>query len=129
MQSIDEVIRLRDEAIQNLLDEREQLKAELDKVTAELQEINEQLQRLGYADRPPTLPRRTRRGRAMMQDGVYQASYKGQVYILRVENEVMTVDGIDGEFHSLSAAAKAVTKAVTGRKISTSGPRFWKKVE
>lgn len=48
MESIEEIIRLREEAIQKLLEEKARLEAELETLTAKLDEISEQLQRLGY---------------------------------------------------------------------------------
>ena len=48
MQTIDDIIRLRDEAIQKLLAEKASLEADLERLTARLAEIGEQLARLGH---------------------------------------------------------------------------------
>jgi len=129
VQSLEDIIRLREEAIQKLLEEKEQLEGELKTITARLKEIDEQLGRLGYVTTPLVSSAATRRRRSKMEDGVYQGKYRGQTRTLRVQSGVGTVDGLEGEFHSLSAAAGAVKKAVTGRKITAAGPRFWKKVD
>ena len=129
MESIEEVIRLRDEAIQKLLEEKEQLEGKLKTLTARLEEIDEQLGRLGYVTMPQVSSAATRRRPGKMEDGLYQGRYKGQTYALRVQSGVGTVDGIEGEFHSLTAAAVAVKKSVTGKEMTVSGPRFWKKVD
>lgn len=129
MESIEEIIRLREEAIQKLLEEKEQLEGELKTLTGRLKETDEQLARLGYSTTPQVSSAATRQRRGTMEDGLYQGRYKGQSYILRVQSGVGTVDGLEGEYHSLSAAAGAVKKAVTGRRISAAGPRFWKKVD
>lgn len=129
MESIEEIIRLREEAIQKLLEEKEQLEGELKTLTARLEEIDEQLGRLGYVTTPQASSAATSRQRGKMEDGLYQGKYKGQVYTLRIQNGVGTVDDIEGEFYSLTAAAVAVKKAVTGKEMTASGPRFWKKVD
>ena len=130
MGSIEEIIRLRDEAIQELLEEKEQLAGELKTLTARLKEIDEQLGRLGYAIAPQVSSAATSWQRGKMEDGLYQSKYKGQVYTLRIQNGVGRIDDIEGEFHSLSAAATSVRKTVTGREVrGVSGPKFWKKVD
>ena len=48
MESVEEIIRLREEAIRNLLDERAQLESRLQALSARLRELDDQLQRLGY---------------------------------------------------------------------------------
>jgi predicted transport protein len=48
MQSVEEIIRLRDEAINKLLGEKAELEAEMQTLTEKLSEIREQLARLGY---------------------------------------------------------------------------------
>jgi len=50
VESIDEIIRLREEAIQMLLEEKARLEAELETLTTRLSEISEQLRRLGYRE-------------------------------------------------------------------------------
>jgi len=50
MESIDDIIRLREEAIQKLLEEKARLEAELETLTTRLGEISEQLRRLGYRE-------------------------------------------------------------------------------
>jgi hypothetical protein len=129
MQSIEDIIRLREEAVQKLLEEKEELEGELTSLTARLAKIDEQLGRLGHVTTPQVSSAAARRRRGEMVDGLYQARYKGQVYTLRVQSGVGAVDDIKGEFHSLTAAAAAVKKAVTGKKMTASGPRFWKKVD
>ena len=129
MESIEEIIRLRDEAIQKLLEEKEQLEGELKTLTGRLKETDEQLGRLGYSTTPQVSSAATRRRAGTMEDGLYQGRYKGQTYTLRVQTGIGTVDGLEGEYHSLSAAAGSVKKAVTGRRMSVSGPSFWKKVD
>lgn len=130
MESIEELIRLREEAIQGLLGEKERLEGELKTLNVRLSEIDEQLGRLGYAIAPQVSSAATSWQRGKMEDGLYQGKYKGQIYTLRVQNGVGTIDDVEGEFHSLSAAAMSVRKAVTGREVrGVSGPRFWKKVD
>lgn len=66
MQSIDEIIRLREEAIQKLLAEKAGMQTEMERLAARLTEIGDQLQRLGYSttpvarvhDRPAGVPRK-----------------------------------------------------------------------
>jgi hypothetical protein len=64
-----------------------------------------------------------------MDDGRYQGRYKGNTYTLNVQNGVGTVEGIEGEFASLTAAARAVKSAVSGRPMRARGPQFWSKVD
>lgn len=53
MQSVEELIHLREEAIQKLLDERAHLETDIEMLTARLSEITEKLARLGhYVARP-----------------------------------------------------------------------------
>ena len=125
MESIEEVIRLRDEAIQRLLEEKEQIEGQLKALTARLEDIDEQLARLGHATRPQVSSAATGRRRRKMEDGLYQGRYKGQIYALRVQGSVGRVEGVEGEFHSFTAAAVAVKTAVTGRKMTATGPTFW----
>jgi len=124
VESIEEVIRLRDEAIQKLLEEREHTEGKLKTLTARLEEIDEQLGRLGHAT-PQVSSAATGRRRRKMEDGLYQGTYRGQTYALRVQGGVGKVDGVPGEFHSFTAAAVAVKTAVTGRKMTATGPTFW----
>ena len=127
MESIEEIIRLREEAIRKLLEEKERLEGELKTLTVRLKEIDGQLERLGYATRLRSSSLATGQRRGKMEDSVYEGRYKGETYTLRIESSVGTVDGLDGEFHSLTAAARAVKETVTGRKMAESGPRFWKR--
>ena len=125
MESIEEVIRLRDEAIQKLLEEKEQIEGQLKAHTARLEDIDEQLARLGHVTTPQVSSAATGRRPGKMEDGLYQGRYEGQSYALRVQGGVGKVDGVEGEFHSFTAAAVAVKTAATGRKMAASGPRFW----
>jgi predicted transport protein len=50
MESIEDVIRLREEAIQKLLEEKARLETELETLTTRLGGISEQLRRLGYRE-------------------------------------------------------------------------------
>jgi len=130
VESIEEIIRLREEAVQKLLEEKEHLESELSTLKARLKGIDEQLGRLGYVTDSQVSSSATSWQRGTMEDGLYQGKYKGQTYTLHVQNGVGTIDGIEEEFHSLSAAAKNLRKAVTGRETrGVSGPRFWKKVD
>jgi len=125
VESIEEVIRLRDEAIQKLLAEKEQIEGQLRTLTASLEEIDEQLGRLGHVTTPQASLAATGRRSRHMEDGLYQGTYKGQTYALRVQGGVGKVDGVEGEFHSFTAAAVAVKTAVTGKKMTATGPTFW----
>ena len=125
MESIDEIIRLREEAIQKLCAEKKQLEDELEALNKQLTELNDQLRRLGYISASKDL----RRPRGKMDNGLYQGVYREKIYTLRVEDGIGLVDGINGQFTSLSPAASAVKKSVTGRKMSAAGPKFWKKVD
>ena len=125
MESIEDVIRLRDEAIQKLLEEKEQIEGKLKTLTARLEEIDEQLGRLGHITTPQVSSAATGWQPGKMEDGLYQGRYKGGSYALRVQGGVGRVEGVEGEFHSFTAAAVAVKTAVTGKKMTAAGPRFW----
>jgi predicted transport protein len=72
MDSIEEIIRLREEVIQKLLDHRVRLKSEQEELAQELVNIARQLERLGYeaepADEPkPRMPASVKRRRRSTQ--------------------------------------------------------------
>lgn len=56
MQSIDDLIRLREQAIRELLEKREQLKGELEALDQRIKEIDSQLERLGANTVTPSTP-------------------------------------------------------------------------
>jgi hypothetical protein len=129
MEDIERVIQLREEAIRNLVDEKEPLEIELGRLNSRLLEINEQLAKLGYGRRRQSSSKGARWPRGKMEDGLYRGNYKGQTFTLRVVEGTGTVDGIEGEFYNLSRAAAAVKKAITGREIASRGPTFWEKIK
>jgi flavodoxin len=112
VESIEELIRLREEAIQKLLEEKADLEAEVETLTAKLGEINEQLQRLGY--QTPRMSPSTRRSK--MYD--YQ---EGKGFILVETGEVIGPGSTDDE-------ALAAVREWCEKVGKTYHPGQWKRV-
>jgi predicted transport protein len=106
VQNIEEIIRLRERAIQELLDERARVEAELRSLTTREREISERLVRLGHHDSPSVTGLSQQAGARKQKPGL-AAHQEPSEYTLE-QHLIGRTPAIAGLLHGLSDAIRAL---------------------